>query len=75
MSASSDIKNRHTKSQSRLSLKEFARNLLKSGDELATAWFTNKTSAQKVKEQKARLDKKGGVFIAMRTAKKSKGGK
>lgn len=73
------LKRLWSKSESKLSLKQWARKLVKDGDQMAKDWFSHKKGSLEKVAQKLRLEKKGGLISLQKTAtkaarRKSKGG-
>jgi len=69
-SASSRLKRAHAKSKSRASLKQFARDLAKSGDGDAQAWFLHKKPSFFNEAKAARLVRHGARISAEKAATK-----
>lgn len=71
MKASRKIKNAHKADGRFLSLREFALELKAKGDEVAIAWFANKSATAESKEKSARRERKAKVLSEMRAAKRA----
>ena len=54
-----------------LTLKQFVRDLVATGDELAKNWFANKNGASEKKEKAERLKNKGGQLQLIKAAVKA----
>lgn len=70
--ASRSLKARHTKEGKGLSLKEFARRLIKAGDPVAKNWLANKKGASNQKKDEKNKIRISAERVASKNARRSK---
>ena len=64
------IKSRWKRSLSKVSLKQFARKLLKEGDQMAKDWFAHKSTTWNNEAKELRLKNKGARIAAEKNSTK-----